>query len=58
MESAPEEFLGESEPDEKVATPNQEPVFNSGEKKEVDPIVEKVIKMFEGEIVKEEHKEK
>ncbi|HUW23218.1 MAG TPA: DNA polymerase III subunit gamma/tau [bacterium] len=52
-ESAPEEFLGESEPEEKVAAPNQEPVFNSEEKKEVDPIVEKVIKMFEGEIVKE-----
>jgi len=52
-ESAPEEFLGESEPEEKVVAPNQEPVFNSEEKKEVDPVVEKVIKMFEGEIVKE-----
>jgi hypothetical protein len=41
-----------------VAVPNQEPVFNSEKKKEVDPVVEKVIKMFEGEIVKEEHEEK
>ena len=57
-ESAPEEFLGESEPEEKVVAPNQEPVFNSEEKKEVDPIVEKVIKMFEGKIVKEEREEK
>jgi len=57
-ESAPEEFLGESEPEEKVVAPNQEPVFNSEEKKEVDPVVEKVIKMFEGEIVKEEREEK
>lgn len=56
--SAPEEFLRESEPDEEVVAPNQEPVFNSGEKKEVDPIVEKVIKMFEGKIVKEEREEK
>ena len=44
--------------EEEVAVPNQEPVFNSEEKKEVDPVVEKVIKMFEGEIVKEEHEEK
>jgi DNA polymerase-3 subunit gamma/tau len=44
--------------EEEVAAPNQEPVFNSEEKKEVDPVVEKVIKMFEGEIVKEEHEEK
>ena len=58
VESAPEEFLRESEPDEEVVAPNQEPVFNSGEKKEVDPIVEKVIKMFEGKIVKEEPEEK
>ncbi|MBA7509510.1 DNA polymerase III subunit gamma/tau [subsurface metagenome] len=57
-ESAPEEFLGESEPEEKVVAPNQEPVFNSEEKKEVDPIVEKVLKMFEGKIVKEEREEK
>ncbi len=57
-ESAPEEFLGESEPEEKVAAPNQEPVFNSEEKKEVDPVVEKVLKMFEGKIVKEEPEEK
>ncbi len=44
--------------EEEVAVPNQEPVFNSEEKKEVDPVVEKVIKMFEGEIVKEEREEK
>lgn len=44
--------------EEKVVAPNQEPVFNSEEKKEVDPVVEKVIKMFEGEIVKEEREEK
>ena len=43
--------------EEEVAAPNQEPVFNSEEKKEVDPIVEKVIKMFEGEIAKEEREE-
>ncbi|MEE9315925.1 MAG: DNA polymerase III subunit gamma/tau [bacterium] len=44
--------------EEEVAVPNQEPVFNSEEKKEVDPVVEKVIKMFEGEITKEEREEK
>lgn len=44
--------------EEEMVAPNQEPVFNSEEKKEVDPVVEKVIKMFEGEIVKEEHEEK
>jgi len=58
MESAPEEFLGESEPEEEVVPPGQEQVFNSEEKKEVDPIVEKVLKMFEGKIVKEEPEEK
>ena len=57
MESAPEEFLGESEPEEEVSPLPPEPVFNSEEKKEVDPIVEKVLQMFGGEIVKEEPEE-
>ena len=57
MESTPEEFLGESEPEEEVSPPPPEPVFNSEEKKEVDPIVEKVLQMFGGEIVKEEPEE-
>ncbi|MBA7475121.1 DNA polymerase III subunit gamma/tau [subsurface metagenome] len=48
----------QEKPEEKVVAPDQEPVFNSEEKKEVDPVVEKVIKMFEGEIVKEEREEK
>jgi len=52
-ESVPEEFSGESEPEEEMVAPAQEPVFNSEEKKEVDPIVEKVLQIFEGEIVKE-----
>lgn len=56
-ESAPEEFSGESEPEEEMVAPNQEPVFNSEEKKEVDPIVEKVLQIFEGEIVKEKPEE-
>lgn len=43
--------------EEEMVAPNQEPVFNSEEKKEVDPVVEKVIKMFEGEIVKEKPEE-
>ncbi len=57
MESAPEEFSGESEPGEEAPAPGQEPVFNSEEKEEVEPIVEKVLEMFEGEIVKEEPEE-
>ena len=50
--------MSEPEPEEEVPAPPQEPVFNSKEKKEVDPIVEKVLKIFEGEIVKEEPEEK
>jgi DNA polymerase-3 subunit gamma/tau len=57
IESAPEEFPGESEPEEEVPTPGQEPVFNSEEKEKVDPIVQKVLEMFEGKIVKEEPEE-
>jgi DNA polymerase-3 subunit gamma/tau len=56
-ESAPEESLGEFEPDVEAPAPAQEPVFNSGEKEEVEPIVEKVLEMFGGEIVKEESEE-
>ena len=57
VESAPEEFLGESEPEEEVPAPGQEPVFNSEEKEKVDPIVQKILEMFEGKIVKEEPEE-
>jgi len=57
MESPPEEFLGDSEPEEEVPAPAQEPVFNSEEKKEVDPIVKKVLEIFEGEIINEEPKQ-
>jgi len=39
------------------APPPQEPAFNSEEKGEVDPIVKKVLEMFEGEIVSEESEE-
>jgi len=56
-ESAPEEFLGESEPEEEAPAPGQEQAFNSEEKEEVEPIVEKVLEIFEGEIVKEEPEE-
>ena len=58
MESASEESLGEPEPEQELKAPSQEPGFNSEEKKEVEPIVEKVLKMFEGEIVNEEPEEK
>lgn len=58
MEAASEEFLGEPEPEQELKGPPQEPGFNSEEKKEVEPIVEKVLEMFEGEIVNEEPEEK
>lgn len=58
MESGSEEFLREPEPEQETKAPRQEPSFNSEEKKEVEPIVEKVLKIFEGEIVKEEREEK
>lgn len=57
VESAPEEFSGESEPEEEVPAPGQEPIFNSEEKEKVDPIVQKILEMFEGKIVKEEPEE-
>jgi len=56
-ESAPEEFLEEAEPEEEVQATGQEPVLDSEEKGEVEPIVEKVLEIFEGEIVKEEPEE-
>lgn len=52
-----EEFSGESEGEEGVSSHPGEPVFNSEENKKVDPIVEKVLQMFEGEIVQEETEE-
>ncbi len=58
MEANSEEFLTEPEPEQELEAPPQGPAFNSGEKKGVDPVVEKVLKMFEGEIVKEEPEEK
>jgi len=57
MESTPEEFSGKPEPEEELQAPGQEPTFNSEEKREVEPIIEKVLEIFEGEIVKEEPEE-
>ena len=58
IESSSEEFSGEPEPEQELKAPPHEPAFNSEEKKEVEPIVEKVLEMFEGEIVNEEPEEK
>jgi len=57
IESAPEEFPTEPELEQELQAPGQEPTFNSEEKREVEPIIEKVLEMFEGEIVKEEPEE-
>jgi len=54
-ESAAEGFS--VEPEEQLQAPPQEPNFNSEEKREVEPIVEKVLEIFEGEIVEEETEE-
>jgi len=56
-EPVPEEFFGERGPEKELSAPPQEPVFNSEEKEEVGPVVEKILEMFEGEIIKEESEE-